>query len=181
MRRLTPFFRQGGASTLEATLFAIPVIFVCLLGVELVQVHQVKQLAGLALHEAGRAASVSAGDSSVINQRFAQALLPRFAPAGKHLSTTQRRDATLARYQSIYGLPLWQLRATQLMPRRLQLYLIYVHEPMQPWLRQLLTIGSVSQDPTQNELVTQARRHGLIVIRLTHQVVLHGDGLKRAR
>ena len=67
------------------------------------------------------------------------------------------------------------------MPRRLQLDLIYVHEPMQPWLRQLLTIGSVSQDPTQNELVTQARRHGLIVIRLTHQVVLHGDGLKRAR
>jgi hypothetical protein len=127
------------------------------------------------------AASVSAGDSNVINQRFAQALLPRFAPAGKHLSTAQRRDATLARYRSIYGLPLWQIEATQFKPRRLQLDLIYLHEPMQPWLRQLLKIGSVSQDSSKNERVSQAHRHGLIAIRLTHQVVLHGDGLKRAR
>ncbi len=181
MQRLTPFFRQNGTSTLEATLFAIPVLFVCLSGIELVQVHQVKQLAGLALHEAGRAASVNAGDATAINQRFAQALLPRFAPAGKHFSTAQRRDATLARYRSSYGLPLWQIEATQFKPRRLQLDLIYLHEPMQPWLRQLLKIGSAWQDPAQNRVVTQARREGLIAIRLTHQVVLHGDGLKRAR
>ncbi len=180
MRRLTPFFRQDGTSTLEASLFLIPVLFVCLLGIELVQVHQIKQLAALALHEAGRAASVNTGNSNAINKRFAQALLPRFAPAGRHLSTAQRRDATLARYRSLYKLPLWQIQATEFKPQRLRLDLIYLHEPMQPWLRQLLKISSVSQDSTQNNLVTQARRHGLIAIRLTHQVVLHSDELQRA-
>lgn len=176
MQILTQLCQQKGASTLETSLVALPVMLVCLLGFELVQAHQARHLVTLALQEAGRAAAVSPADSVKVAQAFAQALWPLFTPAGKYASAAHRLDATLARYQVSYGLPVWHLTTTTLAKNRAQLDLIYVHEPGQAWLRKVLQL-SAQQLPAlaENDLAAQARQRGLLALRLSHRVVLHAS------
>ena len=176
MQILTQLCQQKGASTLETSLVVLPVMLVCLLGFELVQAHQARHLVNLALQEAGRAAAVSPAGSGKVAQTFAQALWPLFTPAGKYANPAQRQAATLARYQSSYGLPVWQLTTTTLAKNRAQLDLIYVHEPGQAWLRKVLQL-SAQQLPAfaENDLAAQARQRGLLALRLSHRVVLHAS------
>lgn len=177
--------RQQGASALEASFAVVPVLLVCLLGLELVHAHQVKQLASLALHEAGRLASVTGADHKQVNRAFARALAPRFAPNGQTAHASERQDATLARYRHTYALPLWQLVVTDvrgLSPqphafRAVQLDLIYLHEPLQTWLRQLLKQSARWQNANPNGLISRAQQQGLVAMRLSRKAVIHSNGV----
>lgn len=166
-------FKQGGASALEVTVVITPILLLCLLFFELVQAHQVKQLALLALQEAGRTASVTAAEPRRINQSFEQALLPIFTPAGGYTEAARRRDAAVARSQRLFGLPLWRLELRRLDVRSLELELTYLHEPLQAWLRALLQQVGRWSGSSVSTLTQQARRKGLIPLRVTHQVVIH--------
>ena len=177
--------RQQGASALEASVAVVPVLLVCLLGIELVHAHQVKQLASLALLEAGRVASVTGADHKQVNRAFARALAPRFAPDGQAAHASKRQDATLARYRHTYALPLWQLKVTDVQGlsaqphvfRAVQLDLIYLHEPLQSWLRQILKQSALWQSVNPNSLIAQAHRQGLVAMRLSRKAVIHSNGV----
>jgi len=175
--------KQRGASALETSLAVVPVLLVCLLGVELVHSHQVKQLASLALQEAGRVASVTGANHNQVNRAFAQALAPRFATAGQAVNASDRQDATLARYQRTYVLPLWQLTLTDVKEfsaqphafRAVQLDLIYLHEPLQPWLRHILKQSNRWLSASRNGLIVQAQQQGLVAMQLSRKAVIHSD------
>ena len=177
--------RQQGTSAVEASFAVVPVLLVCLLGIELVHAHQIKQLASLALHEAGRVASVAGADHKQVNRAFGQALAPRFAPASQVANTSERQDATLARYRQTYALPLWQLEVTDVRGlsaqphafRAVQLDLIYLHEPLQSWLRQLLKQSARWQSANPNGLISRAQGQGLVAMRLSRKAVIHSNGV----
>ena len=186
MRISTQLTKQRGASTLEVSLTLAPILLVCLLGLEVVHAHQVKQLVSLALHEASRRASVTHADRKEIDQAFTQALSPVFTPPGQHASPLERQKAVSARYQRLYALPLWQLELTELSSRganthelqAVRLDLAYVHEPLQPWLRQALRRILHWLHPTPDALEASAQRQGLVVIRLTRRVAIHASQAK---
>ncbi len=175
--------KQRGASALEASVAVVPVLLVCLLGIELVHAHQVKLLASLALHEAGRVASVTGADHNQVNRAFARALAPRFAPTDLGAHASKRQDATLARYRHTYALPLWQLEVTDVRGlsaqphafRAVQLDLIYLHEPLQAWLRQMLKQSAHWQSASPNGLIARAQRQGLVALRLSRRAVIHSN------
>jgi|GEM_PF-715256 hypothetical protein len=177
--------KQRGASALEASLAVVPVLLVCLLGVELVHAHQVKQLASLALQEAGRVASIKGAHHNQVNQAFAQALAPRFATIGRAANASDRQDATLARYRRTYALPLWQLKLTDVKGlsaqphafRAVQLDLIYLHEPLQPWLRHVLRHSTRWLSASRNGLIVQAQQQGLIAMQFSRKAVIHSNGI----
>lgn len=184
MRISTEYSTQRGASALEASLAVAPVLLVCLLGVELVHAHQVKQLTSLALQEAGRVASVTGANHNQVNRAFAQALAPRFATASRVAGAAERQDATLARYRRAYALPLWQLKFTDVKGlstephtfQAVQLDLIYLHEPLQPWLRHILKQGARWLSTSSNGLIIQARQQGLVAMQLSRRAVIHSNG-----
>jgi hypothetical protein len=185
MWRSIEYSGQRGASALEASLAVVPVLLVCLLGIELVHAHQVKQLASLALQEAGRVASVTGANQNQVNRAFAQALAPRFATAGRAVNASDRQNATLARYRSTYALPLWQLKLTELKGlrtqpnafRAVQLDLIYLHEPLQPWLRHILKKSAHWLSASRSGLIVQAQQQGIIALQLSHKAVIHSNGV----
>lgn len=186
MRISTKYSKQHGASALEASLALLPVLLVCLLGIELVHAHQSKQLVSLALQEAGRRASITLADHHTVNQAFAQALAPLFTPAGQHADALARLEATLARHERLYALPLWQLELTELsrqsVPpyghRALQLDLLYLHEPRQAWLRQALRQSARWLSAVPTELTVKARQQGLVAIPLRRRVALHAGEVR---
>lgn len=183
MRMSTEYFKQRGASALEASLAIVPVLLVCMLGLELVHAQQSKQLVSLALQEAGRSASVTAADRDKVNQAFAQALAPLFMPPGHYTSALARLEATIARYERLYALPLWQLELTELTGqgahphgrRAMQLDLIYLHEPRLSWLRQALGQSARWLSTQPDGLAAKARQQGLVAMPLSRRVVLHAS------
>ena len=186
MRISTEYSQQRGASALEASLAIVPVLLVCLLGIELVHAHQSKLLLSLALQEAGRSASVTAADRDKVNQAFAQALAPLFMPPGHYTSALARLEATIARYERLYALPLWQLELTDLPGqgvhphdrRAMRLDLIYLHEPRHAWLRQALRQSARWLSAPPNGLAAKARQQGLVAMPLSRRVVLHAGETK---
>ncbi len=186
MRISTEYFKQRGASALEASLVIVPVLLVCLLGIELVHAHQSKQLLSLALQEAGRTASITAADHYKVNQTFTQAFAPVFMPAGQYASALARLEATIARYERLYALPLWQLKLTELTGQgvpshgrqTMQLDLIYLHEPRHSWLRHALRQSARWLSAQSNGLATKARQQGLVPMSLSRRVVLHASETK---
>ena len=183
MRMSTEYSKQRGASALEASLAIVPVLLVCMLGLELVHAHQSKQLVSLALQEAGRTASITAADRDKVNQTLTQALAPLFMPAGQYTSALARLEATIARYERLYALPLWQLELTELTGqaahphghRAMQLDLIYLHEPRLSWLRQALGQSARWPSTQPDGLAAKARQQGLVAMPLSRRVVLHAS------
>ena len=186
MRISTDYSKQRGVSALETSFAVVPVLLVCMLGLEFVHAHQTKQLVSLALHEAARTASVTAADHQKVERAFALALSPLFTPAGQHFSPLARQEATLTRYQRLYALPLWQLERTEVdvlgaRPneyRVVQLDLIYLHEPLQSWLRKVLQQSARWLSTGANGLTAQAQRQGLIALRLSRRAVVHSDSVQ---
>ena len=183
MRMWTKLSQQRGASALEASLAIVPVVLMCLLGIELVHAHQSKQLISLALQEAGRKASITAADHDKVNQALTQALTPLFLPAGQYASALARLEATIARYERLYALPLWQLDLTDLTGqgahphdrRIMQLDLIYLYEPRHSWLRQALRQSARWLSAKPDRLAAKARQQGLVAMPLSRRVVLHAS------
>lgn len=181
MRLSTKYSQQRGASALEASLALVPVLLVCLLGIEFVHAHQSKQLVSLALQEAGRRASITNAHQHKVNQAFAHALTPLFTPAGQYATPLARLEATIARHERLYALPLWQLELTELSRhgmrphdhRALQLDLLYLHEPRQAWLRQALRQSARWRSTPANGLAARAQQQGLVAMPLRRRVVLH--------
>ncbi|WP_397475958.1 TadE/TadG family type IV pilus assembly protein [Pusillimonas sp.] len=101
--------RQCGASAIEFTLVAIPMLLVGLGAVELSRWFFVKQAISLALLEAGRAGITDHARPATIEQAFEQALLPLFPRTGTQTSL-QRLQKTLARRQEATGASAWQIR-----------------------------------------------------------------------
>ena len=186
MRISTEFSKQRGTSALEASLAVIPVLLLCLMGLELVYAHQSKQLASLALQEAGRQASVTAADHPQVERAFALALSPLFTPAGQHANPQARQKATIERYRRLYDLPLWQLELSEVdvwdaKPheyRAVQLDLLYLHEPVHSWVRKALqqSAGWLSASP--NGLTVKAQQQGLVAMRMSRRVVIHASTLE---
>jgi hypothetical protein len=160
-----------------------------MLGLELTHAHQVKQLVGLALHEAGRRASVTAASHNEADQALKQALSPIFTPSGQYSHPQKRLEATRARYRLLYDLPLWQLKVTPLEnweraqqgQYAVRLDLLYLHEPLQPWLRNVLKHSLIWLQPTPNHILAKARQQGLVTMHLTRRVVIHTDEVSLRR
>jgi hypothetical protein len=183
MRISTNYSKQRGVSALETSFAVVPVLLVCMLGLEFVHAHQTKQLVSLALHEAARTASVTAADHQKVERAFSVALSPLFTPAGQHANPLERQQATTARYRRLYALPLWQLELTEVdvwdakpdENRAVQLELIYLHEPLQSWLRKVLQQSARWLSASPGGLTTKAQQQGLIILRLSRRVVVHSN------
>jgi len=184
----TEYSKERGASALETSFAVVPVLLVCLLGLELVHAHQTKQLVSLALHEAARTASVTAADRHKVERAFALALSPLFTPAGQHFSQLDRQQATLTRYRRFYALPLWQIERTEVNVwaekpyeyRAVQLDLIYLHEPLQSWLRKVLQQSARWLSTSPNGLIAKAQQQGLVAMRLSRRAVIHTGAAQHA-
>lgn len=187
MQISTEYSKQRGASALETSLAVLPVLLVCMLGLELVHAHQTKQLVSLALHEASRQASVTAADHHEVERAFALALSPLFTPVGQHANPLERQQATTERYRRLYALPLWQLELNEVgvfdaKPheyRAVQLELIYLHEPLQSWLRKVLQQSAGWRGASPSGLTAKAQQQGLIAMRLNRRAVIHSNSVQR--
>lgn len=101
--------RQRGASAIEFTLVAVPMLLVGLGTVELGRWYFVKQAVSLALLEAGRAGITDHARPQSIEAAFEQALLPLF-PATALQSAQQRLESALARREHATGASAWQIK-----------------------------------------------------------------------
>jgi len=111
---ISPLFRnhlhsQIGASFIEFNIVAIPLILVGLFGVELMLFNQSRMIVSYALNEAMRAAITQHAEPSVTEATFAKALLPLFAPAGRHADIEARQLWEKKKHLSDTGLPQWKL------------------------------------------------------------------------
>ncbi|MEI8399921.1 MAG: hypothetical protein WCG12_03860 [Alcaligenaceae bacterium] len=187
MRISTELSKQRGTSALEASLAVIPVLLVCLVGLELVHAHQSKHLVSLALQEAGRQASVTAADRHKVERAFALALSPLFTSVGRHATPQDRQQAISARYRRLYALPVWQLELTEVDVRdarsheyrAVQLELLYLHEPLQSWLRKVLQQSARWLSVSPDGLTAKAQQQGLVVMRLSRRAVIHASAVQR--
>jgi len=183
------YSKQRGASALETSFAVVPVLLVGMLGLEFVHAHQTKQLVSLALHEAARTASVTVADRNKVERAFALSLSPLFTPAGEHFSPLDRQEATQTRYRRLYALPLWQIERTEVNVwgerphehRAVQLDLIYLHEPLQSWLRKVLQQSARWLSTSPNGLIAKAQQQGLVPMRLSRKAVIHAGAVQHAQ
>lgn len=101
--------RQRGASAVEFTLVAVPMLLVGLGTVELGRWFFVKQAVSLALLEAGRAGITDHARPQSIESAFEQALLPLFPATATH-SSQQRLESALAPRWQATGASAWQIK-----------------------------------------------------------------------
>ena len=100
---------QQGASFVEFNIVALPLICLCLLGMELIYFNQTRLMVTLALNEAMRTCITHHQQPSVTLSAFNTALLPLFAPAGKHASLRAKQTWVHQDFLARHRLPPWQL------------------------------------------------------------------------
>lgn len=99
---------QTGASLVEFSIVAIPILMLGLGSIEIAQWFFHKQAISLALVEAGRAAIVDHAHPLTIESVFEEAMLPMFASATQPLSRQRLRQALNER-QLKTGAPPWRI------------------------------------------------------------------------
>lgn len=99
---------QCGASALEFTIIAIPILLVALAAIEISGWFLIKQTLSLALLEAGRAGIVDHARPSTIETAFERALLPVYAAPSRQDTHTRLQQSLLRREQRS-GVPPWQI------------------------------------------------------------------------
>ncbi len=111
---MTAFFhassgRQAGAAALEFAVAATLVLLLGLLSIEAAHWQGVRQMAYLALMEAGRAGATSHGNPARMRTAFLQALLPRYVGAHGLAGARRRLEAQLAGLSAISGTHPWRI------------------------------------------------------------------------
>ncbi|CAB3813388.1 hypothetical protein LMG1860_00857 [Achromobacter denitrificans] len=100
---------QRGAAAIEFAVAAAVVLLLGLLAVEAAHWQAARQLAHLALMEAGRAGATAHGDPARMRAAFLQALLPGHASALGRADARRRQAARLAGLAAIAGAPAWRI------------------------------------------------------------------------
>ncbi|TAL88699.1 MAG: pilus assembly protein [Candidimonas sp.] len=102
-----PKARQHGASLVEFSIVAIPILLIGLGSVEVAQWFYVKQVVSIALLQAARAGVTQHAKPQVMETAFEQALQPLFASSGR--SSADRLQRALASRAQLTGGPAWQI------------------------------------------------------------------------
>ncbi len=102
-------FRQRGASFVEFTIVAIPLFFLGALGIELIRFNQTRLMIMVALNEAMRTCITRHNNPALTLATFEQALLPLFAPAGRHATIKDRQRDVMRSLQLQTGLAPWRM------------------------------------------------------------------------
>ncbi len=100
--------RQSGASLIEFSIVAIPILLVGLGSVDIAAWFFTRQAASLALLEAGRAGIVGHAHPDAMAQAFEQALLPLFPDSSSQASRQKLQNALHKRSVETGGPP-WQI------------------------------------------------------------------------
>ncbi|NYT65132.1 pilus assembly protein [Alcaligenaceae bacterium] len=100
---------QRGASLIEFSVVAVPLLLIGLGALEVSLWLFTKQAVSLALLQAGRAAIVDHANPHTIETAFEQAMLPLFRP-NQQGSSQQRLHAALAQRQQATGAAPWQIQ-----------------------------------------------------------------------
>lgn len=99
--------RQRGASLVEFSIVAVPILLIGLGSVEIAQWFYVKQAVGIALLQAARAGITQHAKPQVMETAFEHALQPLYASPGH--SSADRLQRALARRAQLTGGPAWQM------------------------------------------------------------------------
>lgn len=114
---MTAFFiaraPQRGAAALEFAVAASIVLLLGLLGVEAARWQGVRQMAHLALIEAGRAGATAHAHPARMREAFLQALLPLYAGAQGETGARRRREQQQAALIAHSGLTPWRIEVLQ--------------------------------------------------------------------
>jgi hypothetical protein len=100
--------RQSGASLIEFSIVAVPILLAGLGGVDIAAWFFTRQAASLALLEAGRAGVVGHAHPDAMVQAFEQALLPLF-PAASSQASRQKLQTALHKRATQTGRAPWQI------------------------------------------------------------------------
>jgi hypothetical protein len=149
---------QQGAAMLECVLVLFPILLVGSLCLELARGYQLRHLLILSLQEAARVAAVHHGEPQIWQPVLKRSLSRLFIPPGRFANAQMRQEAARQDFQSRFKVPLWQAFQVASGPETIHLRLIYLHRPMQEWLRILL-----------QELGQE--KHGLIPIIVDYRVL----------
>ena len=149
---------QQGAAMLECVLALLPILLVGSLCLELARGYQLRQLLLLSLQEAARVAAVHHAEPQKWQPVLKRSLSRLFIPAGRFANAHMRQVAARQDFQSRFKVPLWQAYQVASDPETIHLRLIYLHRPMQEWLRILLQ-------------ALRQEKHGLIPIIVDYRVL----------
>ena len=153
---------------LEFSLVAFPLLLLGVLIIEAAHWHTVRQLAYVALLDSARAGATQHGRPDVMEQAFAQAMLPRFVDADGRARDRQR--LSWSRIQRLAEMPPWRieiLRPDE--PHTLTARLTYLHEPQTPLLKALIRRIARFTD----SCLQQAWARGFLAIRLDLRIERH--------
>lgn len=168
--------KQRGAALAETLIALLPILLLGSLCIELARGYQVRHLLILSLQKAARVAAVHHAAPHAWQPVLHEALSTLYVPAGHYASPQARRDATCEAFKHAFRLPCWQAVVLPSSPETIHLRLIYLHSPMQVWLRVLLqkiVDLSARRKKTavpQRSLEREARGLGLIPIVVEYRV-----------
>lgn len=162
--------RQGGASLVEFTLVALPLLVLSLLIVEVAYWQIARQVAYVALLESARTGSTQQRRPDAMALAFSRAFVPLIAHTGADSAGAQQR--AWERIEQQTALPPWRIEIMQPDDREiLHTRLTYVHDPLAPFTRALLRrIAPLTGNCSQRALA-----HGRLVIRIALQIEMHSE------
>jgi hypothetical protein len=149
---------QRGAALAECVLALLPILLVGSLCLELARGYQLRHLLTLSLQEAARVAAVHHAEPQSWQPVLKRSLSRLFIPPGRFNNAHMRQEAARRDFESRFKLPLWRAFQVASDADTIHLRLIYLHRPMQEWLRILLQ--ELRQD-----------KHGLIPIVVDYRVL----------
>jgi hypothetical protein len=151
---------QKGAAMFECVLALLPILLVGSFCLELARGYQLRHLLILSLQEAARVAAVHHAEPQSWQPVLKRSLSRLFIPSGRFANAHMRQEAARRDIESRFKLPLWRAFQVASDADTIHLRLIYLHRPMQEWLRILL-----------QEL--HPEKHGLIPIVVDYRVLRH--------
>ncbi len=104
-----PSCRQRGAAAIEFAVAGAVVLLLGLLAIETARWQGVRQMAYLALMEAGRAGATGHGDPARMRMAFLQALLPQYDDAQGQAGARRRQEDEQAELAAISGTHPWRI------------------------------------------------------------------------
>lgn len=154
---------------LEFSLVAFPLLLLGVLIIEAAHWHTVRQLAYVALLDSARAGATQHGRPDVMEQAFAQAMLPRFVDADEQRARDRQRLAW-SRVQRLAEMPPWRIEIRRPdEPHMLTARLTYLHEPLTPLMKALIRRIARFTD----SCIQQAWTRGFLAIRLDLRIERH--------
>lgn len=157
---------QKGATLLECVLALLPILLLGSLCLELARGYQIRHLLILSIQEAARVAAVHHAEPQYWQPVLKRSLSRLFIPAGRFNNAKIRQEAAQQDFESRFKRPLWRAFQVASDSDTIHLRLIYLHRPLQEWLRILL-----------QEL--HVEKHGLIPIVVDYRVLRQNGSTQR--